>query len=142
MKRYLYLLCFCILVVSSSTPISAQIGAEIKELKVLKGKLGAVWHVTYSPDGTRVAGTAWKGVGGVHVWDAATGALTALSPSAASTGASPLSVAITVQGNWFFVANNGASSLSAYSVNSVGKLNSATTSTVVLTGQPSAVLIR
>src|SRR5207253_9183453 len=73
MKRYLYLLCFCILVVSSSTPISAQIGAEIKELKVLKGKLGAVWHVTYSPDGTRVAGTAWKGVGGVHVWDAATG---------------------------------------------------------------------
>ena len=72
----------------------------------------------------------------------ATGALTALSPSAASTGASPLSGAITVQGNWFFVANNGASSLSAYSVNSVGKLNSATTSTVVLTGQPSAVLIR
>jgi 6-phosphogluconolactonase len=72
----------------------------------------------------------------------ATGALTALSPSAASTGASPLSGAITLEGNWFFVANNGASSLSAYSVNSVGKLNSATTSTVVLTGQPSAVLIR
>jgi len=72
----------------------------------------------------------------------ATGALSALSPASASTGASPLSGAITLEGNWFFVANNGASSLSAYSVNSVGKLNSATTSTVVLTGQPSAVLIR
>jgi 6-phosphogluconolactonase len=72
----------------------------------------------------------------------ATGALSPLSPSSASTGASPLSGAITREGNWFFVANNGASSLSAYSVSSTGKLNAATTSSVVLTGQPSAVLIR
>jgi 6-phosphogluconolactonase (cycloisomerase 2 family) len=72
----------------------------------------------------------------------ATGALSLLSPSSASTGSSPLSGAITLEGNWFFVANNGASSLSAYSVGSTGKLNAATTSSVVLTGQPSAVLIR
>ena len=72
----------------------------------------------------------------------ATGALSLLSPSSVSTGASPLSGAITLEGNWFFVANNAASSLSAYSVSSTGKLNAATTSSVVLTGQPSAVLIR
>jgi len=72
----------------------------------------------------------------------ATGALSLLSPSSVSTGASPLSGAITLEGNWFFVANNAASSLSAYSVSSTGRLNAATTSSVVLTGQPSAVLIR
>jgi 6-phosphogluconolactonase (cycloisomerase 2 family) len=71
----------------------------------------------------------------------ATGALSPVTPSA-STGSSPLSGAITTDGSWFFVANNGASSLSAYSVGTGGRLNAATTSSVPLAGQPSAVLIR
>jgi len=72
----------------------------------------------------------------------ATGALAALSPATASTGTSPVSGGITLDGKWFYVANNGASNLSAYSVGGAGRLNAATTSSVSVPNQPSAVLIR
>jgi 6-phosphogluconolactonase (cycloisomerase 2 family) len=72
----------------------------------------------------------------------ATGALSALSPATASTGSFPISAGITTDGKWFFVANNGASNLSAYGVGTAGRLNAASTSSVSVPNQPSAVLIR
>jgi DNA-binding beta-propeller fold protein YncE len=73
-------------------------------------------------------------------YSSATGALTALSPATASTGASPLAGGITSDGNWAFVPNNGGSSVSAYSVGTAGQLNTAPA--IILLGQPSAVLVR
>jgi 6-phosphogluconolactonase (cycloisomerase 2 family) len=75
-----------------------------------------------------------------YTYSPATGALTALSPAAASTGASPLSGGITSDGNWVFVPNNGGSSLSAYGVGTAGQLTVGTT--VTLLGQPSVALVR
>jgi DNA-binding beta-propeller fold protein YncE len=75
-----------------------------------------------------------------YKYGSATGALTALSPATASTGASPLSGGITSDGNWIFIPNNGGSSLSAFSVGTAGHLNVGTA--IPLLGQPSAVLIR
>jgi len=72
----------------------------------------------------------------------ATGALSALSPAAISTGAGPVGGGITRDGNWMFVANSGASNLSAFEVGATGKLGLANTSTVLLANQPSAILVR
>jgi 6-phosphogluconolactonase (cycloisomerase 2 family) len=72
----------------------------------------------------------------------ATGALSALSPAAISTGAGPVGGGITRDGNWMFVANSGASNLSAFGVGATGKLGPANTSTVLLANQPSAILVR
>jgi len=41
-----------------------------------------------------------------------------------------------------FVANSGASNLSAFEVGATGKLGPANTSTVLLANQPSAILVR
>ena len=73
-------------------------------------------------------------------YSSATGALTPLSPATVSTGGSPLPGAITSDGNWAFVPNNGGSSVSAYGVGTAGQLNVGTA--IKLLGQPSAVLIR
>jgi 6-phosphogluconolactonase len=72
----------------------------------------------------------------------ATGALSALSPATISAGAGPVSGGITSDGNWVFIANSGASNLSALGVSSTGKLSPANTSTVILANQPSAILVR
>jgi 6-phosphogluconolactonase (cycloisomerase 2 family) len=72
----------------------------------------------------------------------ATGALSALSPATVSTGSGPVSGGITSDGNWVFIANSGASNLSALVVSSTGKLSPANTSTVILANQPSAILVR
>lgn len=73
-------------------------------------------------------------------YSSATGALTALSPATASTGASPLPGGITSDGNWVFIPNNGGSSVSAFSIGPAGQLGVSTA--ITLLGQPSAVLIR
>jgi len=72
----------------------------------------------------------------------ATGALSALSPASISAGAGPVSGGITSDGNWAFIANSGASNLSALSVSATGKLSPANTSTVLLANQPSAIVVR
>jgi DNA-binding beta-propeller fold protein YncE len=72
----------------------------------------------------------------------ATGALTSLSPAAASTGSTPVSGGITSNGAWVFVANNGGSSLSAFSVGTGGLLSPATAPSITLSGQPSAMLVK
>jgi len=55
----------------------------------------------------------------------ATGALSALSPAAISTGGGPVSGGITSDGNWVFIANGLASNLSALGVGAAGKLSPA-----------------
>jgi 6-phosphogluconolactonase (cycloisomerase 2 family) len=77
-----------------------------------------------------------------YKYSSATGALTALSPAAASTGSNPLSGGITSDGNWAFVTDNGGSTLRAYSVGAGGQLNPAATASIPLSGQPSAVVVR
>ena len=72
----------------------------------------------------------------------ATGVVTALSPSAVSVGASPVSGGVTRDGNWVFIANNGQSNLSALGVSSAGKLSPANTASVILSNQPSAIVVR
>jgi 6-phosphogluconolactonase len=72
----------------------------------------------------------------------ATGVLSAMSPAAASVGASPISAGITSDGLWFFVANNGASNLSAFGVGAGGHLNPAGTASIALPNQPSAIAVR
>ena len=72
----------------------------------------------------------------------ATGALAALSPAVISVGSGPVSGGVTSDGNWVFVANGLASNLSALGVGGTGKLSPASTSTVLIASQPSAVLVR
>jgi 6-phosphogluconolactonase (cycloisomerase 2 family) len=72
----------------------------------------------------------------------ATGALSPLSPATISTGTSPTSGGVTSDGNWVFVANSGASNLSAFHVNAAGHLSPANTSNVILANQPTAVVVR
>ncbi len=72
----------------------------------------------------------------------ATGVLSALSPASISAGVGPVSGGITSDGNWAFIANSGASNLSALSVSATGKLSPANTSTVLLANQPSAIVVR
>jgi 6-phosphogluconolactonase (cycloisomerase 2 family) len=79
-----------------------------------------------------------------YQFSSATGALTPLSPSAVSTGANsnPISGGITSDGNWGFVPNNGGSSMAVYHVNTNGTLAPASTASVTLSGQPSAIVVR
>jgi 6-phosphogluconolactonase len=77
-----------------------------------------------------------------YKYSSATGALTPLSPAAASTGSNPLGGGITSNGAWAFVTNNGGSTLTAYSVGTGGQLNPAPTASISLSGQPSAIVIR
>lgn len=72
----------------------------------------------------------------------ATGALAALSPAFISVGSGPVSGGITSDGKWVFVANGLGSNLSALGVGGSGKLSPASTSTVLIASQPSAVLVR
>ena len=76
----------------------------------------------------------------------ATGALSALSPAAASTGttgASPVSGGITPDGTFLLVPNNGGSNMFVLKVTQPsGSLAPATAPSVPLSGQPSAVLVR
>ncbi|MBV9342790.1 MAG: beta-propeller fold lactonase family protein [Acidobacteria bacterium] len=81
-----------------------------------------------------------------YKYSPATGALTALSPAAASsgtTGASPLSGGMTPDGNFLLVPNNGGSNMFVFKVTvPSGSLAPASASSVPLSGQPSAVLVR
>jgi 6-phosphogluconolactonase (cycloisomerase 2 family) len=77
-----------------------------------------------------------------YKYSSATGALTPLSPAAASTGSNPVGGGITSNGAWGFVTNNGGSTLTAYSVGTGGQLNPAPTASISLSGQPSAIVIR
>ncbi|HEV2699332.1 MAG TPA: beta-propeller fold lactonase family protein [Terriglobales bacterium] len=74
----------------------------------------------------------------------ATGALTPLSPAAESTGTAPFSGGITsntVNTNWVYVTNSGASSISAFSIAS-GKLIGLSTGPILVSGQPTAILVK
>ena len=71
-----------------------------------------------------------------------TGALTTLSPAAASAQANPLAGGMTSDGAWAFVPNNGTSTLSAFAVGTGGKLNQAATPAITVSGQPSVVVVR
>jgi 6-phosphogluconolactonase len=81
-----------------------------------------------------------------YKYSPATGALSALSPAAASTGssgASPVSGGMTPDGNFLLVPNNGGSNMFVLKVTlPSGSLAPATASSVPLSGQPSAVLVR
>jgi DNA-binding beta-propeller fold protein YncE len=73
-----------------------------------------------------------------------TGALTALSPPSASTGASPFSGGIsanTSNSNWVFVTNTDASSISGFGITS-GKLIGLSSGPFPVSGQPTAILVR
>jgi 6-phosphogluconolactonase (cycloisomerase 2 family) len=73
-----------------------------------------------------------------------TGSLTALSPAAESTGTGPFSGGITrntTNSNWIYVTNSGASSLSGYSIPS-GKLIGLSSGPILVSGQPTAILVR
>ena len=77
-----------------------------------------------------------------YKYSPATGALTALSPPAASTGSNPISAGVTHDGNWVFVANNGGSNLSAFQIGGAGKLNLPANPSIALSNQPSVVLVK
>ncbi len=77
-----------------------------------------------------------------YKYSPATGALTTLSPASASTGSNPISAGVTHDGNWVFVANNGASNLSAFQIGGAGKLNLPANPSIVLSNQPSVVLVK
>jgi 6-phosphogluconolactonase (cycloisomerase 2 family) len=80
----------------------------------------------------------------------ATGALSPLTPATISTGSNPVSGGITLDGAFVVVPDSGGSDLTVFSVNNTtstgvaptGKLSRATSSTVTLAGQPTAVLVR
>jgi 6-phosphogluconolactonase (cycloisomerase 2 family) len=72
----------------------------------------------------------------------ATGGFSALSPATISTGSGPVAGGITSDGEWVFIANSGASNLSALGVSAAGKLSPASTSTIILANQPSAIVVR
>lgn len=73
-----------------------------------------------------------------------TGALTALNPSAEATGASPFSGGITANTsntNWIFVTNTDGSSVSGYNIAS-GRLRPLGSGPILVSGQPTAILVR
>lgn len=73
-----------------------------------------------------------------------TGALTALSPAAASTGNSPFSGGITANTtntNWIFVTNTSNSSISGFHITG-GKLGALSSGPILVSGQPTAILVR
>jgi 6-phosphogluconolactonase (cycloisomerase 2 family) len=77
-----------------------------------------------------------------YKYSSATGALTPLTPAAASSGSNPLDGGITSNGAWAFVTNNAGSTLTAYSVGLGGKLAPAPIASIPLSGQPSAIVVR
>lgn len=82
---------------------------------------------------------------GQFAYSPVAGALTALSPAADSTGASPFSGAITANisnSNWVLVTNAGASSVSVFRVSGAGRLSALSTGPFAVNGQPTAILAR
>jgi 6-phosphogluconolactonase (cycloisomerase 2 family) len=73
-----------------------------------------------------------------------TGTLTQLSPPAVSTGTTPLWVSARHDGQYVFAANNGSTSISAYTITDPqsGALTNATTAIVPTGNNPSAVLVK
>ncbi len=79
------------------------------------------------------------------------GGLNALSPATISTGAGPVSGGITSDGTFVVVPDGGASDLAVFKVDTAvssagatptGKLARASSPSITLTGQPSAVVVR
>jgi 6-phosphogluconolactonase (cycloisomerase 2 family) len=84
-------------------------------------------------------------------YNSATGALTSLAPAAVSTSSTPAAGGITGDGSFLLVPDTGASSMSVFSVGSAtsntgtppnGRLAPAAAPSVLLTGQPSAMIVR
>ena len=84
-------------------------------------------------------------------YGANSGALTPLTPATISTGSSPVSGGITSDGTMVLVPDNGGSEVAAYVVGTQtsstgnppsGKLTRASTPSISLTAQPSAVIVR
>ncbi len=105
---------------AGSGPAGIVVDPALDFVYVLERKSSQVSEFTFSP---------------------ATGGLSALSNTASVSG-SPFAAGITSDGNWVFVSNNSGSNLSAFAVGANGVLNIPTTSSIVLTGLPSAVLIK
>jgi 6-phosphogluconolactonase (cycloisomerase 2 family) len=81
---------------------------------------------------------------GEYTYSSVTGVLTALSTTSASTGVSPFSGGITANisnTNWVYVTNSGASSISAFSI-SAGRLTPLSSGPILVSGQPTAILVR
>jgi WD40 repeat protein len=62
----------CVAALLGSPLDSARADPQVKELAVLKGSVGDVWQLAFSPDGTKIVACAWRGLGGISVWDLAT----------------------------------------------------------------------
>lgn len=80
-----------------------------------------------------------------YTYSPVTGALTVSPEAPLNTGASPFAGAITANTNntnWIFTSNNGASSLSQFSVVAGGRLSPVSTGPISLAGQPAAILAR
>lgn len=84
-------------------------------------------------------------------YSSATGSLTPLAPAAVSTSSTPASGGITGDGSFLLVPDTGASSMSVFGVGSAtsttgtppnGRLAPAATPSVLLSGQPSAMIVR
>ena len=105
---------------AGSGPAGIVVDPALDFVYVLERKSSQVSEFTFSP---------------------ATGGLSTLSNTASVSG-SPFSAGITSDGNWVFVSNNSGSNLNEFAVGANGVLNIPTTSSIILTGQPSAILIR
>ncbi len=105
---------------AGSGPAGIVVDPALDFVYVLERKSSQVSEFTFSP---------------------ATGGLSSLSNTASVSG-SPFSAAITSDGNWVFVSNNSGPNLNEFAVGSNGVLNIPTTSSIVLSGLPSAVLIK
>ena len=73
-----------------------------------------------------------------------TGTLTPLSPASVSTGTSPVWVGARHDGQYLFAANNGSTSLSAYTITDpkTGNLTNAATAIVPTVNNPTVVLVK
>jgi DNA-binding beta-propeller fold protein YncE len=105
---------------AGSGPAGIVVDPALDFVYVLERKSSQVSEFTFSP---------------------ATGGLSSLS-STASVSGSPFSAAITSDGSWVFVSNNSGSNLNEFAVGANGVLNIPTTSSIILSGLPSAVLIK
>jgi len=73
--------------------------------------------------------------------NAATGALSPLTPATASTGAGPMGISMHSSGKFLFVANNGASNVSGFTVDTTsGKMSTAIN--VTSAAQPSGLVAK
>lgn len=127
-----------------STPTCATPNGALAELSISpfgagNGPIAFIIHpvrnFVYAIDGKSNQVSQYK-------YSPITGALTPLSPAAASTSTNPLAGGITSDGNWAFVPNNGGSTVSAFSIGPGGKFNQATTASINVSGQPSVVVVR